>query len=123
MSVVTNVMVLGLGADPYVKGLNAWLDSDTESAGQLRKIPDNAVGGPKNLESDIWLAAFNYLNVGAFVEEARRLLPEVNKRRPHLLFVQLLLKCDTDLLWHEVDLCLPYTEPPSTEYKQLCPTT
>lgn len=75
MSVVTNIIVTtalndgSLNDDSYtsVDTLNAWLLATRDRpVDQLRLVRDHA-GGGKCFECDVWLGAFNHLDIDGFV--------------------------------------------------------
>jgi hypothetical protein len=69
MSVVTNVILTcDLQEDAAVAKMNSWLSA----AGHGRLVDVSGVaGGEKSMEAGVWVAAFNYLQIGGFIEAVR----------------------------------------------------
>ena len=92
--VILTTFLEGEGIDEPCKGvveLNEWLDS--ENYGILQRV-DQYTGGRKAQQADIYLGAFNYLDIGAFVEKIKSIKwvdPE---------YVQLFLKDEDDDLFN-----------------------
>ena len=75
MSSITDVLlVTGLDEDEAVAKVNAWLTENDYRKQQLRKINLDAAGGDKVICTDLWAAAFNYLDIGG-LEDAIRAAP------------------------------------------------
>lgn len=70
MSVVTNVMITGLETGRWVDELNHWLDQRDDPPGNLLQV-DQHCGGPKALETEVFLAAFNHFDTPAFIAKCR----------------------------------------------------
>jgi hypothetical protein len=69
MSRVTNVLVTAGIDEPGVPVLNKWLE--LENYGVLHNVT-LAAGGSKAVEADVWLGAFNYLNLKEFASAVER---------------------------------------------------
>lgn len=88
MSVVTDVILTtGLSTDVTLSDLNAWFAGEHGDA-VLHKVdkPDDAPG--KRIQADIFIGAFNYLDLDALVEHLRGLAWDDIDRSDVRLFVQ-----------------------------------
>ena len=104
MSVVTNVILSGFaGCRPdfhrtVVDALNAFLSQRESPLGELAQVDQHA-GGRKAIECYVWMGAFNYLEIGEFVDVYQKSLGTITdpQTRP-----QLLLKRQDDDKFYEV---------------------
>ena len=69
MSVVTNVILILDNESREILQLNCWLKENAQ--GTLALLPLGAEGGTKYMECDVYLGAFNHLDVPGFVEAFR----------------------------------------------------
>ena len=103
MSVVTNVILSGLGGfDPeytprVITHLNNWL-RENEVKGQLVEVSKH-VESNKAMEAFLWIGAFNYLAVGDFVQAYRDIVPTLALSR---YSAQLLIKRQEDSIFYHV---------------------
>jgi hypothetical protein len=96
MSVVTNI-ILAAALDEYgVDLLNAALGK-ARLGGRLERM-DKEAGGTKVMEAAIWLAAFNHLNLEAFVAMVKTVEWETPGE------VSLFVKEQEDDVFREIDL-------------------
>ena len=65
MSVVTNVILILDNESREILHLNRWLKDNAQ--GVLALLPLGAEGGTKYMECDVYLGAFNFLDVEGFV--------------------------------------------------------
>jgi hypothetical protein len=70
MSLVTNVICVSLGEEQKYQEFNKWL---IERTGQQLNDMSDHVGGSKSFEANFYAAAFNYLPVGNFIKEWKRI--------------------------------------------------
>lgn len=104
MSVVSNVMLTGLGCGVVAKRLNSWLNDEKaeRNFGELRQV-DKHAGGRKAMETDVFMGAFNYLPDAEFIAAYRALaLPGVLRTLGGLSNVQLFLCRQDDNTFQEI---------------------
>lgn len=70
MSVVTNVMLTGLHAGAVAPHLVSVANAGSDENGGLNNVEEKA-GGSKAMETTVYLGAFNFLDVNAFVAAYR----------------------------------------------------
>lgn len=99
MSVVTNIMISGLFDDNEVPIVEKQLKRLTDP---FKPFQIAEAGGPKNLECDVYVAAFNYLDVDKFVTIIRQLEKLLcwNTYQD----VQIFIKTQEADKWHVVDV-------------------
>lgn len=72
MSTVTNVILIAQhDNEKSIAFINLWLAENTINGSQLKEIPYTAYAGTKNLETDLYIAAFNGLRVEEFIKVVR----------------------------------------------------
>ena len=87
MSYVSNVVLLTFIDDPGIKDLQLWLSENEMPA--LNQV-DGFAGGKRAFEAEIWVGAYNYLDIQEFTQavlDAKWLYPDA---------VQLLIKQEAD---------------------------
>jgi hypothetical protein len=96
MSVVTNIIVFASHAD---ERLLSYVNRFFWNCRGLARIHEHA-GGPKYLEAEVWVGAFNYLPMPDFVAHLKSLAWDSPAE------VQLLVRGQEAELWSFVDLQL-----------------
>ena len=108
MSVVTNVLLTGIGCERVADLLNLWLNDPAHERTykSLLRI-DGGAGGTRNMETDVFAAGLNWLEVPEFIDEYRRVIAqETRKCRSGLGHVQLFICRQDDMKFNEI----PQTE-------------
>jgi len=95
MSTVINIMILDNTFDERVYRVLRKL--------KLTVANIESVGGNKCLENNLWLGAFNYLDLDKFKEELKYCLEEITKIDKE--DIQVFVKGQNETRWKEVDLC------------------